>query len=114
LVLTDCTTNYNQTKQNRFSTSKPGSYAITVHSRRGGAKHFRVYHEPGLNYLYPTPLSFSLSLASACVFDTTPCRIGKTECKSLDEIIFKFKADLNLLGPCPGSPFLELFKQVRE
>jgi hypothetical protein len=48
------------------------------------------------------------------LFDTTPCRIGKTECKSLDEIIFKFKADLNLLGPCPGSPFLELFKQVRE
>jgi hypothetical protein len=47
------------------------------------------------------------------VSSTLLCRIGKTECKSLDEIIFKFKADLNLLGPCPGSPFLELFKQVR-
>jgi len=74
----------------RFSASKPGSYAITVRSRNGHAKHFRVLHEPGLNYLF-----------------------GKVECKSLDEIIYKFKHELGLGDPCPGSPFPELCKQDR-
>ncbi|KAL6062991.1 Gustatory receptor [Balamuthia mandrillaris] len=71
----------------RFSSSEPGSYAITVHSKRGSVKHFRVRHRPGLNYL-----------------------IGKTECKTLNEIIFVFKKDLNLQKPCPGSKFQQLFK----
>jgi len=71
----------------RFSSRDPGCYAITVLSQGGKLKHFRIYHRPGLDFL-----------------------IGKTECKSLDDIISKYHKELYLKTPCPGSPYEELFK----
>ena len=73
----------------RFSTSTPGSYAITVKTK-GHSKHYRIMHKAGLNYL-----------------------IGKLECSSLDEVIFKFRDDLNLLHPCKNSKFTRLFEVER-
>eukprot|EP01088_Endostelium_zonatum_P000353 TRINITY_DN10636_c0_g1_i1.p1 TRINITY_DN10636_c0_g1~~TRINITY_DN10636_c0_g1_i1.p1 ORF type:complete len:574 (-),score=79.89 TRINITY_DN10636_c0_g1_i1:12-1733(-) len=73
----------------RFSTSSPGCYAITVKTK-GVAKHYRIMHKAGLNYL-----------------------IGKVECSSLDEVIFKFRDDLNLLHPCKESKFVRLFEVER-
>ncbi len=69
----------------RFS-SDPGSYAITGLSNGGRIKHYRIHHKPGLDYL-----------------------IGKAECKSLDDIIAKFHAELFLKHPCPGSKYEDLF-----
>jgi len=70
----------------RFSSSDPGCYAISVMSKTGKLKHFRVYHKPGLDYL-----------------------IGNIECKSLEEIIEKHGKELYLRTPCPGSPYEDIF-----
>eukprot|EP01095_Lingulamoeba_sp_RSL-Kostka_P001906 TRINITY_DN126_c1_g1_i1.p1 TRINITY_DN126_c1_g1~~TRINITY_DN126_c1_g1_i1.p1 ORF type:complete len:324 (+),score=123.75 TRINITY_DN126_c1_g1_i1:92-1063(+) len=70
----------------RFSSRDPGCYAISVVSQGGRLKHYRIYHKPGLDYL-----------------------IGKSECDSLETIIEKYRKDLYLKYPCPGSPYEEIF-----
>jgi len=70
----------------RFSASDPGSYAITGLSRTGSMKHYRIRHKASLGYL-----------------------IGKVECKTLDEVVFRFKKELALKQPCPNSPFAPIF-----
>jgi len=72
----------------RFSATEPGCYAITVHTKRDQAKHYRVYHKPGTNYL-----------------------IGKSECGSLLQIVLNFNRQLYLRKPCPGSKFTEVFRK---
>jgi serine/threonine protein kinase len=71
----------------RFSAREPGCYAITTVSQSERIKHFRIYHKPGLDFL-----------------------IGKSECKSLEDIIAKYHKELYLRSPCPGSPFEDLFR----
>lgn len=70
----------------RFSARDPGCYAISVVSQQGKLKHYRIYHKPGLDYL-----------------------IGKTECSGLLDIVRKYHKELNLITPCPGSPFVDIF-----
>jgi len=71
----------------RFSTTDPGSYAITSKDQSGNIKHFRVKHKAGLNYL-----------------------IGKTEFKSLDEIVYTYSDELHLKTACSNSKFQMLFE----
>jgi hypothetical protein len=70
----------------RFSAREPGSYAISTLSDNNKVKHYRVYHKPGLKFL-----------------------IGKTEVNSIQEIVDKYGKDLDLVHPCPGSPYANLF-----
>jgi serine/threonine protein kinase len=70
----------------RFSASDPGSYAITALSRNRSAKHYRIYHKAGLGYL-----------------------IGKLDCRTLDEVVYRFKKELFLRNPCARSPYARLF-----
>jgi len=75
----------------RFSSRDPGCYAITTRAKDGNLKHYKILHKPGLQYL-----------------------IGKIECSTLDEISTKYKRELYLKHPCPGSPFLELFETKKK
>jgi len=70
----------------RFSATEYGSYAITVLTAINNPKHFRILHKPGQNYI-----------------------VGKTECKTLEEVVQKFSKELYLKSPCPGSIFLPIF-----
>merc|ERR1712137_1357449 len=70
----------------RFSSSDPGCFAISTVSNVGTIKHFRIFHRPGMSYI-----------------------LGKSECQSLSDIIIKYKRELSLKTPCPGSPYQHLF-----
>ena len=71
----------------RFSATDPGSYAITAVNRTGEFSHYRVYHRPTLKYL-----------------------LGKVECGSLDEVLYRFKRDLFLQTPLRPTPYEHLFR----
>ena len=47
----------------RFSKTEPGSYAITVYTASKAAKHYRIHHKSGLDYLIGLLLLLSLSLS---------------------------------------------------
>jgi hypothetical protein len=68
----------------RFSTTEPGSYAITVLVGTQ-IKHLRILHRPGTGYI-----------------------IGKAECRSVEEVVSRFARELQLATPCPGSVFAHL------
>ena len=70
----------------RFSTRDAGCYALTVQAAKGGLKHYRIQHTPGGRYA-----------------------IGKVECSSLDSLIKRYHAELNLKKPCPGSKYEAMF-----
>lgn len=71
----------------RFSATDPGSYAISVRSKNPPINHYRVYHKPDLGFL-----------------------VGKVECKSLDEVLYRFKRDLALQRPLSHTPYEHLFR----
>jgi len=68
----------------RFSSSEPGGYSLSMRGSRG-CKHFKIQHTIDMGFF-----------------------INKIEYDSLDEILFRFKKDLHLTTPCPGSPFLPI------
>jgi len=70
----------------RFSSTDAGCYAITSLAKDGKLKHYKIVHKPGQPYM-----------------------IGKIEASTLDEIVTKYRKDLYLKHPCPGSPFTYLF-----
>lgn len=70
----------------RFSARDAGCYALTVQAAKGGLKHYRIQHTPGGRYA-----------------------IGKVECSSLDSLIKRYHAELNLKRPCPGSKYEAMF-----
>jgi len=70
----------------RFSSNKPGSYAITVRDT-SDIRHYRISHKAG-----------------------QPYELSGIKFASLDEVISKKKKDLHLSTPCEGSKFEAMFK----
>lgn len=62
----------------RFSTSNPGSYAISSLGLDGSIKHYKIWHQPGESYV-----------------------IGKDSFPTLEALIENRKEPLNLKFPCP-------------
>ncbi|KAL6064801.1 Dual specificity protein kinase [Balamuthia mandrillaris] len=70
----------------RFSSSEAGGYALTVLNKKAQLKHYRITHRPGSKYA-----------------------IGKVECDSLDELMQRYRKELYLKRPCPGSKYEAMF-----
>jgi hypothetical protein len=70
----------------RFSTRDPGCYAITVLSKTGVLKHYRISHRAGLKYL-----------------------LGQNEYDSLENLMKEHKKDLYLKTPLGGSKYEQMF-----
>jgi len=70
----------------RFSTRDPGCYAVTVLSKQGVIKHYRVTHKAGIQYL-----------------------LGTNEYPDLDHLFKAHKKDLYLKYPLGGSKYEAMF-----
>jgi len=70
----------------RFSTRDPGCYAITVLSKVGALKHYRITHKAGGRYI-----------------------LGTSEYDSLEALIKAHKKDLHLKLPLGGSRYESMF-----
>lgn len=72
----------------RFSSSSPGSFALTVLLDKSNIRHYRIDKRRNQFFL------------------------GKNSFPSLHELIRKHKSSLGLKNPCPGSPYYFLFNEV--
>jgi len=70
----------------RFSESEVGAYTISIQTETNSTKHQRIKHVPGRGFF-----------------------LGNAEYSSLQEIVARAAAKLNLMAPCPGSPFQQIF-----
>lgn len=71
----------------RFSTSDVGGFSITVQSKSGRTKHFRISHKDNVYML------------------------GQQSRRTLFELIDNFGAELYMLQPVPDSPFQQIFQK---